>query len=312
MSKVVVIGAGNVGATAAQYIIDRHLASVVLIDIVEGLPQGKALDLLQAGSPSNHDCHIMGTNDYALTKDADIVVITAGIARKPGMSRDDLLKTNASIVQSSVKEACKYSPDAVFLVVTNPLDVMTHLVLKTTKAKHNKVFGMAGVLDSARFETFIAMELNVSVKDVRALVLGGHGDLMVPVTSCASVSGVPLLDLMSEDKLASLVQRTRDGGAEIVSLLKSGSAFYAPGASVAFMVEAILKNQNRLMAVSACPAGEYGLNDLYIGLPCILGAGGIKKIVELKLKAAELSGLQKSAKAIKETIDKMNELLVSV
>ncbi len=312
MSKVVVIGAGNVGATAAQYIVDRKLADVVLIDIVEGLPQGKALDLLQAGSPSNHDCSIIGTNDYADTKDADIVVMTAGIARKPGMSRDDLLKTNANIVQSAIKEAHKYSPNAIFLIVTNPLDVMTHLALKTTKLPMNRVLGMAGVLDSARFETFIAMELKVSVKDVRALVLGGHGDLMVPVTSLASVSGIPLLNLIKPDVLSNLIKRTQDGGAEIVSLLKTGSAFYAPGASVAFMVESILRDQNRLMTASVCPGGEYGLKDLFIGLPCVLGRSGVKKIVELDLTTQEMGDLNKSAAAIKESINKMNELLVAV
>ncbi len=312
MSKVVVIGAGNVGATASQYIVDRQLADVVLIDIVEGLPQGKALDLLQAGSPSNHDCSIIGTNNYVDTKDADIVVMTAGIARKPGMSRDDLLKTNANIVQSSIKEAHKYSPNAIFVVVTNPLDVMTQLVLKTTKLPSQRVIGMAGVLDSARFETFIAMELKVSVKDVRAMVLGGHGDLMVPVTSLASVAGIPLLNLIDKDTLAKLIKRTQDGGAEIVSLLKTGSAFYAPGASVAFMVEAILRDQNRLMAASVCPNGEYGLKDLYIGLPCILGANGVKKIVELELADNEMADLKKSATAIKDTVNKMNELLVAV
>ena len=312
MNKVVIIGAGNVGATAAHCILDRKLADVVLIDIVEGLPQGKALDMMQACSPNANSCRIVGTNDYSLTKDADIVVITAGIARKPGMSRDDLLKTNARIVQSSIKEAFKQSPNAIFIVVTNPLDVMTQLVLETTKINPAKVIGMAGVLDSARFETFIAMELNVSVTDVRALVLGGHGDLMVPVTSLASVSGIPLTNLISQEKLQELIKRTQDGGAEIVGLLKTGSAYYAPGASVAFMVSSILKNENRMMTASVYSQGQYGLKDLYIGLPCVLDKTGVKKIVELNLSKAELEALNKSAQAIKENIAKMNELLVTV
>jgi len=309
VSKVTVIGSGNVGATVAQYVSEKDIADVVLIDIIEGMPQGKSLDMLEAAPVHGHDRHIFGTNDYADTKDSDIVVITAGIARKPGMSRDDLLKINAKIVQGCAKEALKNSPNAIFIVVTNPLDVMAHLCWETTKLPSHRVIGMAGVLDSARFQAFIGMELKMSVQDIRAMVLGGHGDLMVPVPKYSTVNGVPITELMSADRIEALCDRTRKGGAEIVELLKSGSAWYAPGASVTHMVEAILKDQNRLLPCAVLAEGQYGLKDIYIGLPAVLGREGVKKIVELKLEANEQNALKKSAESIKENIDTMNSLL---
>lgn len=312
MDKVTVVGAGHVGATAAQYVAEKNLADVVLTDIVEGLPQGKALDLMQAAPVNYHDRKITGTNDYADTKDSDIIVITAGIARKPGMSRDDLLKTNAKIVQGVAQETFKHSPNAIYIVVTNPLDVMTHLVQETTKLDSKRVIGMAGVLDSSRFQTFIGMETGFSVEDIRAMVLGGHGDLMVPLTRLATVNGIPISELLPQAKIDEMVERTRNGGAEIVKLLKSGSAYYAPGASVAHMVEAILRDKNRLLPCAVKADGQYGLKDVYIGLPAVLGREGLKKIVEIKLIDEESKALQQSAKSIKENIDKMNELLVAV
>ncbi|MBU6450811.1 MAG: malate dehydrogenase [Cyanobacteria bacterium REEB67] len=311
VAKVTVVGAGFVGATVAQYLADNNLSDVCLIDVVEGMPQGKALDMMQAAPVTGHDCKIVGTNDYADTKGSDIVVITAGIARKPGMSRDDLLKTNANIVQSVAKETIKHSPDAIFICVTNPLDVMTHLVWKTTKLPSSRVMGMAGVLDSARFQTFIGMETGMSVQDVRAMVLGGHGDLMVPVTSYATVNGVPLDQFLSKEKIEELVKRTQNGGIEIVNLMKS-SAFYAPGRSVVQMVEAILKDQNRLLPCCVYADGDYGLKDVYVGLPCVLGKEGVKKIVDIKMNDAEKEALKKSAASIKENVDQMNKLLVAV
>ena len=312
MSKVTVVGAGNVGATAAQYIAEKDLADVVLVDIVEGLPQGKGLDLMEASPINVHDREIKGANDYEATAGSDIIVITAGIARKPGMSRDDLLKTNAKIVQKVAEETIKHSPNAIYIVVTNPLDVMTYLVWKTTKLPANRVIGMAGVLDSARFQTFIAMETGLSVEDVRAMVLGGHGDLMVPVTRLATVNGVPISELLPQAKIDELVDRTRNGGAEIVKLLKSGSAYYAPGASVSQMVEAILRDKNRLIPCAVHADGEYGLKDVYIGLPAVLNRQGLSKIVEIELTEAESKALKQSAESIRENIDKMNELLVAV
>lgn len=311
MAKVTVVGAGFVGATVAQYVADKDLADVVVVDVIEGMPQGKTLDLTQAAPLNGHDRKLFGTNDYSNTKGSDIVVITAGIARKPGMSRDDLLKTNASIVQGVVKETVKLSPDAIFLVVTNPLDVMTYLTWKTSKLPSTRVLGMAGVLDSARFQAFLGMELGYSVKDIRCMVLGGHGDLMVPLPRYCSVNGVPITELLSKDKLEALVKRTRDGGAEIVALLKSGSAFYAPGASVAEMVEAILKDNHRLLPCAVNAQGEYGLKDVYVGLPTVLGKSGVEKIVELKLHDDELQALKRSADSIRDNIEVMTKLLVT-
>jgi malate dehydrogenase len=311
VSKVTVIGSGNVGATVAQCVAEKDVADVVLIDIIEGMPQGKALDMMEAAPIHGHDRKIHGTNDYADTKDSDIVVITAGIARKPGMSRDDLLKINAGIVQTCSKEALKHSPNAIFIIVTNPLDVMTYLAWQTTKLPTHRVMGMAGVLDSGRFQTFIGMELKTSVQDVRAMVLGGHGDLMVPLPKYSTVNGVPITELMPKDRVDALCQRTRDGGAEIVALLKSGSAWYAPGASAALMVEAILKDQNRLLPCCVYADGQYGLKDVYVGLPAVLGREGVKKIIDLKLDDSETAALKKSADSIKENIEAMNKLLAA-
>lgn len=312
MSKVTVVGAGFVGATVAQHVAEQDLADVVIIDILEGIPQGKALDLMQAAPILGHDRKITGTNDYKDTKGSDIVVVTAGIARKPGMSREDLLKTNANIVRGVVKETQKHSPDAIYILVTNPLDVMTYLAWDTLKLPTSKVIGMAGVLDSSRFQTFIAMELDVSVRDVRAMVLGGHGDLMVPLPKYSTVNGVSITELMPADRVEALCKRTRDGGAEIVSLLKTGSAYYAPGASVAQMVSAILKDENRLLPCCVYANGEYGLKDVYVGLPTVLGRSGVRKIVELNLAADDQAALKKSADSIRENIDVMKQLLVAV
>jgi len=312
VSKVTVVGSGFVGATVAQYLADNDVSDVCLIDVVEGMPQGKALDMMQAAPVHGHARKVVGTNDYADTKGSDIVVITAGIARKPGMSRDDLLKTNANIVQSVAKETIKHSPDAIFICVTNPLDVMTYLTWKTTKLPTSRVIGMAGVLDSARFQAFIAMETGYSVQDVRAMVLGGHGDLMVPVTRYATVNGVPIGNLMPETKINELVTRTQNGGAEIVSLLKTGSAYYGPGRSVAQMVESILRDQKRLLPCAVYADGDYGLKDVYIGLPAVLGRNGVEKIVDIKLLDDEKAALKKSADSIKENVDLMNKLLVAV
>jgi len=312
VSKVSVVGSGFVGSTVAQYVAQKDLADVLIVDIIEGMPQGKALDLYEAAPIHGHDSKIFGSNDYADTKGSDIIVITAGIARKPGMTRDDLLKTNASIVQSVTKETFKHSPDAIFIVVTNPLDVMTALCWQTSKLPSKRVMGMAGVLDSARFQSFISMELNVSMKDIRAMVLGGHGDLMVPLPRFSTVNGIPITELLSADRIEALCKRTREGGAEIVALLKSGSAFYAPGASVSIMVEAILKDNNRLLPCAVRAEGQYGLKDLYVGLPAILGREGVKKIVEIKLADNELEALKKSSEAIKEHVEAMNKLLVAV
>ena len=311
MAKVTVVGAGFVGATVAQYVADQDLADVVIVDVIEGMPQGKSLDLSQAATLTCHDRKLIGSNSYADSKASDIVVITAGIARKPGMSREDLLKTNASIVQTVAKEAIKLSPEAIFIVVTNPLDVMTHLTWKTTKLPTSRVMGMAGVLDSARFQAFIAMELGLSNEDIKCMVLGGHGDLMVPLPRFSSVNGVPITELLPKDKIEALVKRTRDGGAEIVALLKSGSAFYAPGAAVTHMVEAILKDKHRLLPCAVYAQGEYGLKDVYVGLPAVLSRQGVQKIVELKLSPEESAALKKSADSIKENIDVMNKLLVT-
>ena len=310
MPKVSVIGAGGVGATCAQYIANMGLADVVLLDIQEDIPQGKGLDLLQAGALLGSNARIHGTNDYADTVGSDIVVITAGIARKPGMSRDDLLKTNAAIVQDVAHRAFTLSPEAIFLVVTNPLDVMTYLVWKTTGLPSAKVIGMAGALDSARFKAFIAEALDVSVTDIQAMVLGGHGDLMVPLPRYSTVSGIPIIELMDAEKIEALCARTRDGGAEIVSHLKTGSAFYAPGASVTMMVESILKDSHRLIPSSVHVGGAYGIRgDLFIGLPTVLGRHGVHGVVEIKLRRDEKRALKASAKTVQGAIETMESLL---
>lgn len=300
---VSVIGAGNVGRTLAQRIVEHNLADVCLLDIVEGLPQGIALDLTEARGLELHSRNIRGTNDYADTAGSDIIVITAGIPRKPGMSREDLLKINAKIVVEATKKSIVHSPNAFYITITNPLDVMTYLVWKATGLPSTRVVGMAGVLDSARLQAFIAMELGVSINDVYAMVLGGHGDLMLPLPRYCTVSGVPITELMNQATIEKLVQRTRDGGAEIVKLLKTGSAYYAPASAGCFMVESILLNQSRLLPAAVYLQGEYGLNDIYLGVPCRLGCRGVEQILQLQLTDAEKEALQVSATSVRENID---------
>ena len=298
--KVSIVGAGNVGATAAHWIASKELADVVLIDIMEGVPQGKALDLAQAMPVEKRDSAIVGTNDYADTANSDIVVITAGIPRKPGMSRDDLLNTNFKIMQDVVGKVIKYSPNCIIIVVSNPLDAMAQAAYKLSGFSRNRVLGMAGVLDSARFRTFIAQELNVSVENVTAFVLGGHGDTMVPLARYSTVAGIPITELIPADRLESIIQRTRDGGAEIVKYLKTGSAYYAPSAAATEMVEAILKDKKKILPCAAYLQGEYGIDGYYIGVPCKLGVGGLEQIIEIKLTPDEDAALKKSAEAVKE------------
>ncbi|HEX8939401.1 MAG TPA: malate dehydrogenase [Candidatus Limnocylindrales bacterium] len=301
--KVTVVGAGNVGATAAQRIAEAGLADVTLIDVVEGLPQGKALDLLEAAPLHLHDQAVLGTNDYADTAGSDVVVVTAGLARQPGMSRDDLLNKNAGIVRSVVAEAVRHSPDAVLVIVTNPLDVMCHVALDASGLPPQRVVGMAGVLDSARMQAFIALELGVSARDVRAFVLGGHGDTMVPLPRFSSVGGIPLPELLSAEAIERIVERTRNGGAEVVALLKSGSAFYAPASSVLHMVDSILNDRKRVLPASALLRGEYGVDGLYVGVPAVLGAGGVDRVIEVRLLPDEAAALQRSAGAVKELVE---------
>jgi malate dehydrogenase len=298
--KVTIVGAGNVGATAAHWIASKELADVVLIDVVEGIPQGKALDLLEAMPIEKRDCDITGTNDYADTANSDIVVITAGIPRKPGMSRDDLLQTNYKIMSDVVGKVTAHSPNCILIVVSNPLDAMAQAAFRQSKFNRERVLGMAGVLDSARFRTFIAEELNVSVENVTAFVLGGHGDTMVPLTRYSTVAGIPITELIAKDKLDAIVQRTRDGGAEIVKYLKAGSAYYAPSAATVEMVEAILKDKKKILPCAAYLEGEYGIRGYYIGVPCKLGSRGLEQIIEIKLTAEEDAALKKSAAAVKE------------
>ena len=303
--KVTVIGAGNVGATTAQRIAEAGLADVVLVDIVEGLPQGKALDLSQSAPLVGHDCAVRGTNDYAGTAGSDIVVVTSGLARQPGMSRDDLLARNAGIVDSVVAQAAAVSPQAILIVVTNPLDAMCHVALKTSGFPRERVIGMAGILDSARFRTFIAWELGVSVTSTHAFVLGGHGDTMVPLPRYSTVAGIPLTDLLPPERIAALVERTRNGGAEVVALLKSGSAYYAPAASVAQMVGAILGDTKAVLPCAALLRGEYRTDGLVVGVPVKLGRRGIEEIVQIELTAAEQAEFDRSAAAVGELVAKL-------
>jgi malate dehydrogenase len=301
--KVTVIGAGNVGATTAQLIAQTGLADVVLVDIVEGLPQGKALDLAEAAPVIGYDVKVTGTNDYADTAGSKIIVVTSGIARKPGMSRDDLIATNAGIVGGVVKAAAAVSPDAIIIVVTNPLDAMCHVAFNASGFPRERVIGMAGVLDSARFRSFIAAELEVSVRDVRAFVLGGHGDTMVPLPRYSTVGGVPITELLSPERVEALVDRTRNGGAEVVALLKTGSAFYAPAASVVEMVESILRDRRRVLPCAVLLKGEYGLHDLFVGVPAILGQNGMEKVVEIELTEDEAAAFARSAAAVRELVE---------
>lgn len=302
-NKITVVGGGNVGASAAVNLAMKELGDVVLLDVVEGVPQGKGLDIAQMGPIEGYDVSVVGANDYAATANSDVVVITAGLARKPGMSRDDLLFANYEVVKSVTENVAKASPNAILVLVTNPLDAMCTVAHHVSKFPKHRVVGMAGVLDSARFRTFIAMELNVSVENVTAVVLGGHGDTMVPVTRFSSVSGIPLEDLIPADRLAAIVDRTRNGGAEIVKYLKTGSAYYAPSAAAVEMVESILKDKKKVLPCAALLEGEYGINGLFVGVPVKLGRKGIEQIYELKLNDAEKAMLAKSAGAVKELVD---------
>jgi len=306
--KVAVFGAGNVGATVAQRIVEKELADVVLLDVVEGLPQGKALDMAEAAPVEGYDAKISGSNNTTDVAGADLVVITAGIARKPGMSRDDLLATNAKIVGGIADAVRQHAPDAVVIVVTNPLDVMAWLTFERTGFPPERVMGMAGVLDSARFRTFIAMELGVSVKDVEAMVLGGHGDSMVPLPRYATVGGVPLSALLPDDRVEALIQRTRNGGAEIVSLLKTGSAFYAPSAAAVAMAASILRDERRVLPACVRLDGQYGIQGVFAGVPVVLGQGGVEMIVELELTPDEFKALQASADDVRSTYQRLKSL----
>lgn len=298
--KIAVIGAGNVGAAVAQYLAEANLADVVMIDILEGIPQGKALDLTQAGPIRGYNARVTGSNDFADIKGADIVVVTAGLARKPGMTREDLLNMNAKIVGDVTENVVKYAPNSFVLVVSNPLDIMTYHAFRKSGFPKNRVFGQAGVLDSIRFRTFIAMELGVAVSETQAMVLGGHGDTMVPLPRYTTVGGIPISELISKERIDAISARTRDGGGEIVKLLKSGSAYYAPAAASVDMVRAVFSDEKKLIPASAYLDGEYGLKDLYIGVPVILGAKGIEKVIELKLNGEETAMLKKSAETYKE------------
>ncbi len=306
-AKVTVVGAGMVGATTAQYLAHRDIADIVLVDIVENLPQGKALDLTEAGPVIGYDTAITGANDYEPTGNSDVVVITSGSPRKPGMSRDDLLRINMNIVRAVTEQVVTRSPNAVIVVVTNPLDAMCHVALEASGFPPARVLGQAGVLDSARFRAFVAMELNVSPKDVTAFVLGGHGDTMVPVPRLSTVAGIPIPELLPADRIDAIVERTRDGGGEIVRLLGT-SAYYAPAASTADMVEAILLDQNRILPASVRLTGQFGIDGLYVGVPIKLGAGGVKQVIEVALTDQELNALHRSASAVRELVEAMKNL----
>ena len=301
VNKITVVGAGNVGATTAQRVAEKELArTVVVVDVVEGIPQGKGLDQWQSAPIEGYDSRIIGTNGYDETKDSDIVIITAGIARKPGMSRDDLLNTNAGIVKSVSQEIAKTSPKAIIIVVSNPLDVMCYVAKEASGFPRERVLGMAGVLDTARYRAFLAEAMDVSVRDIQAMVLGGHGDTMVPLISYTSVSGIPVTQLLEKSKLDAIVDRTRNGGAEIVKHLKTGSAYYAPSAGAVQMAEAIVNAQRRILPCAAWLQGEYGMKDLFLGVPCKLGKNGLEKVIEVELTADEKAALEKSAEAVRE------------
>lgn len=306
--KVTVVGAGHVGATAAQRLAEKELCDVALIDIIEGVPQGKALDLAEAAPIEKHDAHITGSNGYEASDQSDIVIITAGIPRKPGMSRDDLIRTNAGIMKNVTQQVAERSPDAVIIVVSNPLDAMCHVAYETSGFPKNRVMGMAGVLDSARFRTFISMELDVSVENTTAFVLGGHGDTMVPLPRYSTVAGIPITELLSKERIDALVKRTATGGAEIVELLKTGSAYYAPASAAVEMAESILKDKKKILPCAAYLEGEYGINDLFVGVPVKLGANGIEEVIEITLTKEENAALEKSADAVRE----LKELLKKI
>ena len=306
--KVTVIGSGNVGATAAQRLAEKELCDVVLVDIIEGVPQGKALDLAEAAPIEKHDAHITGTNGYEPSAGSDIVIITAGIPRKPGMSRDDLISTNARIVKSVTEQVVKQSPAAILIIVSNPLDAMCHVAFEISGFPKERVIGMAGVLDSARFRAFIAMELNVSVENTHAFVLGGHGDTMVPLPRYSTVAGIPITELLSKERIDALVDRTRNGGAEIVGLLKTGSAFFAPSSAAVEMAESILKDKKKILPCAAYLQGEYDIHDLFIGVPAKLGAAGVEEIIQINLTEQEQAALNQSAAAVQELKDLLKKL----
>ena len=301
--KLTVVGAGNVGATCAHRLADKALGDVVLTDIIEGVPQGKALDLLQAGPVEGYDVLLTGANNYEPTANSDIVVVTAGFPRKPGMSRDDLVLKNYEVVKQAVEQVVKYSPECILIVVTNPLDAMCHVAYETAGFSKNRVIGMAGILDSSRFRTFIAQELNVSVENTHAFVLGGHGDTMVPLARFSTVAGIPITELLDQATIDRLIQRTRDGGAEIVKLLKAGSAYYAPSAAIVEMVDAILNDRKKILPCAAYLEGEYGIRNLFVGVPCKLGARGLEQVLEIKLTSEEDAALKKSAAAVQALVD---------
>ena len=303
LRKITIVGSGNVGATAAHWIVNKELGDVVLIDIIDGTPQGKALDLQQSGPIEGFDCHLLGTNDYKNTADSDVVVITAGLPRKPGMSRDDLLVANYEIVKGVTEQVVKYSPQSILIVVSNPLDAMVQTVFRASGFPKNRVIGMAGILDSARFRTFIAQELNVSVENVHAFVLGGHGNTMVPLPRYSTVAGIPITELLSNERIEALVKRTSEGGAEIVSLLKTGSAYYAPAAAVGEMIEAIFRDKRKIVSCAAYLEGEYGISGIFMGVPVKLGRNGIEEVVQIKLLPEEEAALKKSAAAVRELVD---------
>jgi malate dehydrogenase len=301
-NKITVVGAGFVGATAAHWAAAKELGDVVVVDIIEGMPQGKGLDLFESSPVEGFDAKVLGTNDYKDTAGSDVVIITAGIPRKPGMSRDDLLNTNTNIVRAVTEQICKNSPNAYLIIVSNPLDAMTYVAYKVSGFPTNRVMGMAGVLDAARFRSFIAMELGVSVKDIQAFVLGGHGDTMVPLPRYTTVSGIPIPDLIPKERIDAMVDRTRNGGGEIVALLKTGSAFYAPSASAVQMAESILRDQKRILPCCAYCNKEYEVGGYFVGVPVLLGAGGVEKVIEIKLTAEEKALFGKSVAAVKDLV----------
>ncbi|NVL89610.1 MAG: malate dehydrogenase [Desulfobacterales bacterium] len=304
--KVTVIGAGNVGATVAQRLAEKQLADVVMIDIVEGLPQGKALDLQEAAPIEKHDARLTGTNDYKASEGSDVIIVTAGIPRKPGMGRGDLLTTNAKIVKGIMEQTAPLSPDAVLILVTNPLDAMCHVALQTSKFPRNRVVGMAGILDAARFRSFIATELNVSVENTHAFVLGGHGRTMVPLPRYSTVAGIPITELMPQDRIEALVERTRWGGVEIVDLLKNNSAYYAPASAAVEMADSILKDRKKILPCTAYLQGEYNIHDLFIGVPVKLGKDGVEEIIEVTLTEEERTALKKSADAVRSLVESLD------
>ncbi len=307
-NKISIIGAGFVGSTTAHWVAAKELGDIVLVDIVEGVPQGKALDLYEASPIEGFDAKVIGTNDYADTANSDVIVVTSGAPRKPGMSREDLIRVNADITRDCIAKAAPLSPNATIIMVNNPLDAMTYVARQVSGFPKNRVIGQAGVLDSARYRTFIAMEAGVSVEDVQAILMGGHGDEMVPLPRFSTIGGIPVTEFIPSDRLNAIVDRTRKGGGEIVNLLKTGSAYYAPAAATAQMVEAVLRDKKRVLACSAYLEGEYGLNDIYFGVPVVLGAGGVERIIELPLNDEERALLQKSADAVRSTVETLKTL----